>query len=60
MTDQRKCGECRKPIYYGLYCSNLCSNVSYERWLRIEARKDAKRCGCKACYAIAYPEEVTT
>jgi len=48
-VSQRKCAECDQIIYYGLYCSNLCSNVAYERWLRIERRPGQQRCRCDSC-----------
>lgn len=53
----RTCGECGKAIYYGLFCSNYCSNLNYQRWLRIQARRGRERCGCKSCAIVTYPEE---
>lgn len=31
---QRRCPRCDKPVYYGIYCSNECSDAGYEKWKR--------------------------
>ena len=33
MKENRRCPECDKHIYYGIFCSNECSDKSYERWV---------------------------
>ncbi len=49
----RKCGECGKVIYYGLFCSNYCSNLNYERW----RKHRVIRCQCGDCAKVNNPEE---
>jgi hypothetical protein len=28
----RLCPECKKVVYYGIYCSNVCSDKGYIKW----------------------------
>lgn len=34
MNDTRKCPQCGKTVWYGIYCSNVCSDKAFEQWKR--------------------------
>lgn len=43
----RSCGSCGKVIYYGLFCSNECSDRAYHAWREAESMADP--CRCPSC-----------
>lgn len=31
--EDRRCPECDRPVYYGIFCSNRCADADYDRWV---------------------------
>lgn len=39
----RTCSKCGKVIYYGIYCSNVCSDAVYRDWKKQQVKRSRRQ-----------------